>query len=49
MQTGCIAIECTLTDMVDLERKLREAVVYGHERTCRPWKKIVIVVEGIYR
>ncbi|KAK3882143.1 hypothetical protein Pcinc_013466 [Petrolisthes cinctipes] len=32
----------------DLEKKLREAIVYGHSRTRRPWKKAVIVVEGIY-
>lgn len=27
---------------------LREAVVMGMPRTRRPWKKILIVVEGIY-
>ena len=36
-------------DMVDLERKLRDAVVYGQPHTYRPWKKILIIVEGIYR
>jgi len=35
--------------MVDLEKKLRDAVVYGQPHTCRPWKKIMIIVEGIYR
>ncbi|XP_043220609.1 serine palmitoyltransferase 2-like isoform X2 [Amphibalanus amphitrite] len=35
-------------DMKDLERKLRRAIVDGHPRTHRPWKKILIVVEGIY-
>ena len=34
--------------MKDLERKLRRAIVDGHPRTHRPWKKILIVVEGIY-
>ena len=34
--------------MGDLERKLRRAIVDGHPRTHRPWKKILIVVEGIY-
>ena len=34
--------------MSDLERKLRRAIVDGHPRTHRPWKKIPIVVEGIY-
>lgn len=33
---------------VDLEKKVREAIVYGHPRTRRPWKKVLIVVEGIY-
>ncbi|VDP92627.1 unnamed protein product [Echinostoma caproni] len=36
-------------DMDDLERILEEAVVYGQPRTHRPYKKILIVVEGIYR
>ncbi|KAH9509106.1 Serine palmitoyltransferase 2 [Bulinus truncatus] len=35
-------------DMEDLERKLREAVCDGQPRTHRPWKKILIVVEGVY-
>ena len=34
--------------MDDLERKLREAISQGQPRTHRPWKKILIVVEGIY-
>lgn len=35
--------------MQNLEKLLREAVVHGQPRTHRPWKKILIVVEGIYR
>ncbi|XP_048733485.2 serine palmitoyltransferase 2-like isoform X2 [Ostrea edulis] len=35
-------------DMEDLEIKLRYAVTEGMPRTHRPWKKILIVVEGIY-
>lgn len=35
-------------DMASLEQKLEEAVVYGSKRTYRPFKKIMIVVEGIY-
>nr|CAB3266549.1 serine palmitoyltransferase 2 [Phallusia mammillata] len=35
-------------DMDDLEKKLRNAVVYGQPRTHRPWKKILIIVEGVY-
>lgn len=34
--------------MEDLEDKLRFAVAEGMPRTHRPWKKILIVVEGIY-
>lgn len=36
-------------DMVDLERILKQAVIEGQPRTHRPWKKILIVIEGIYR
>ncbi|XP_065183456.1 serine palmitoyltransferase 2-like [Sycon ciliatum] len=35
-------------DMKSLEAKLREAISTGQPRTHRPWKKILIVVEGIY-
>ncbi len=35
-------------DPADLERVLRNAIVNGQPRTRRPWKKITILVEGIY-
>jgi serine palmitoyltransferase len=35
-------------DMTDLEQKLREAISQGQPRTHRPWKKILVVVEGLY-
>ena len=35
-------------DMRDLERLLREAISQGQPRTHRPWKKILVVVEGLY-
>ncbi|KAJ4512103.1 serine palmitoyltransferase component [Exophiala dermatitidis] len=35
-------------DMVDLETRLREAISQGQPRTHRPWKKILVVVEGLY-
>ncbi|KAK6301384.1 hypothetical protein J4Q44_G00274370 [Coregonus suidteri] len=35
-------------NMQSLERLLREAVCTGQPRTHRPWKKIMIMVEGIY-
>lgn len=35
-------------DMNDLEKRLREMISQGQPRTHRPWKKILIVVEGLY-
>ncbi|ELT92284.1 hypothetical protein CAPTEDRAFT_203947 [Capitella teleta] len=35
-------------DMIDLERKVRDAVINGQPKTGRQWKKILIVVEGVY-
>ncbi|KAL9231579.1 hypothetical protein vseg_006790 [Gypsophila vaccaria] len=32
----------------DLERVLREQIAEGQPRTHRPWKKIIVIVEGIY-
>lgn len=35
-------------DMEHLEEVLREAISQGQPRTHRPWKKILVVVEGLY-
>ncbi len=35
-------------DPVSLEQVLREAISYGQPRFRRPWKKILVMVEGIY-
>jgi serine palmitoyltransferase len=35
-------------DVQHLESVLREAVVMGQPRTRRPWKKILVIVEGIF-
>uniref|UniRef100_A0A6Q2YMK2 serine C-palmitoyltransferase n=1 Tax=Esox lucius TaxID=8010 RepID=A0A6Q2YMK2_ESOLU len=35
-------------NMVSLEKMLKDAIVHGQPRTHRPWKKILILVEGIY-
>lgn len=35
-------------DMENLESILREQIAQGQPRTHRPWKKILIVVEGLY-
>eukprot|EP00611_Tribonema_gayanum_P020739 TRINITY_DN3852_c0_g1_i3.p1 TRINITY_DN3852_c0_g1~~TRINITY_DN3852_c0_g1_i3.p1 ORF type:complete len:510 (-),score=176.13 TRINITY_DN3852_c0_g1_i3:1864-3246(-) len=32
----------------DLEAVLREAIVLGMPRSRRPWKKIIVMIEGIY-
>ena len=32
----------------DLERVLRESISQGQTRTHRPWKKILVVIEGLY-
>ena len=34
--------------MTDLERILRTCIVQGQPRTHRPWKRMIVVVEGIY-
>ena len=34
--------------MEDLERILRTCIVQGQPRTHRPWKRMIVVVEGIY-
>lgn len=35
-------------NMKSLEKLLRDAIVHGQPRTHKPWKKILIIVEGIY-
>lgn len=35
-------------DMKHLEKVLRDAISEGQPRTHQPWRKIVIIVEGIY-
>ncbi|KAJ2343450.1 serine palmitoyltransferase component, partial [Coemansia sp. RSA 2618] len=35
-------------DPRDLEKQLRRSIAQGQPRTHRPWKKIVVVVEGLY-
>jgi serine palmitoyltransferase len=31
-----------------LERIIRDSIAYGQPRTRRPWKKVIIIVEGVY-
>jgi serine palmitoyltransferase len=35
-------------DMRSLEKLLRESISQGQPRTHRPWKKIIVAVEGLY-
>lgn len=35
-------------DMMDLEKVLQNAVVNGQPKTGEPWKKILIIVEGVF-
>lgn len=35
-------------DMADLEKLIRTQIAQGQPRTHRPWKKIIIAVEGLY-
>ncbi|GAW23921.1 hypothetical protein ANO14919_134980 [Xylariales sp. No.14919] len=46
--SGAVIRSFKHNDMPDLENKLREAIAQGQPRTHRPWKKILVAVEGLY-
>lgn len=46
--SGAIVQMFKHNDMDHLEKKLKDAIVNGQPRSHRPWKKILIMVEGIY-
>lgn len=46
--SGAMIASFKHNDMDDLEKKLREVISQGQPRTHRPWKKILVVVEGLY-
>lgn len=46
--SGAVIQSFKHNDMDDLERKLRDAISQGQPRTHRPWKKILVAVEGLY-
>jgi serine palmitoyltransferase len=46
--SGAMIASFKHNDMDDLEKKLREMISQGQPRTHRPWKKILVVVEGLY-
>lgn len=48
-RTSGAAIRCFRhNDSDKLEEILKEAIVLGQPRTRRPWRKIMVIVEGIY-
>ncbi|KAI1747122.1 PLP-dependent transferase [Xylaria castorea] len=46
--SGAVIRSFKHNDMTNLEKKLREAIAQGQPRTHRPWKKILVAVEGLY-
>jgi hypothetical protein len=46
--SGAMVRQYKHNDMEDLEGLLREAISQGQPRTHRPWKKILLIVEGLY-
>jgi serine palmitoyltransferase len=46
--SGAMITSFKHNDMADLEYRLRDAISQGQPRTHRPWKKILVVVEGLY-
>ena len=46
--SGAVVRQYKHNDMKDLENLLRESISQGQPRTHRPWKKILLVCEGLY-
>jgi serine palmitoyltransferase len=46
--SGAIIQTFKHNDMASLEKLLRESISQGQPRTHRPWKKIMVAVEGLY-
>ncbi|XP_020022219.1 serine palmitoyltransferase 3 isoform X2 [Castor canadensis] len=46
--SGATIVTFKHNNMQSLEKHLRDAIIYGQPRTRRAWKKILILVEGIY-
>ena len=46
--SGAMVRQYKHNDMDDLENLLRECISQGQPRTHRPWKKILLIVEGLY-
>ena len=45
---SCFSFSNLCTAPSHLEEVLREQISEGQPRTHRPWKKIIVIVEGIY-
>ena len=46
--SGAVIDSFKHNDISDLERLLREVLTQGQPRTHRPWKRILVIVEGLY-
>lgn len=46
--SGAVIRSFKHNDMKALEKVLREAISQGQPRTHRPWKKILVAIEGLY-
>jgi serine palmitoyltransferase len=46
--SGCVTKRFRHNNMNELEGLLREGILYGNPRTRRSYKKILIIVEGVY-
>jgi serine palmitoyltransferase len=46
--SNCMIRPFTHNSPTNLEQVLREALIHGQPRHHRPWKKILVMVEGIY-
>jgi serine palmitoyltransferase len=46
--SGAMVRQFKHNDMASLETLLRECISQGQPRTHRPWKRILLVVEGLY-
>lgn len=46
--SGASIVTFKHNDPADLEQVLRYHIIQGQPRTHRPWKKILVIVEGLY-
>jgi serine palmitoyltransferase len=46
--SGAVITSFKHNNMDDLENLLRESISQGQPRTHRPWRKVLVVVEGLY-